>query len=217
MYWLNKHNIPTGLLPAINRVQSRNSALDIGCGGGRLAAELIASFMVVYGMDRDENLVRKAAVKHPNIEFICGDFSSISAWITLGCFDLIVSNCAIRKDYCPNLRLLSQHCLQHGGTIAFRIQGVDDLATVLPETLRRNVFFSKDELLEAFPGFSITEEKFHQSFSTEEYFHTFLDRINIPFRGRVKDLRPLRCYYILTGKWPCGGIGIHNGLKNRCL
>lgn len=205
MCWLKKQGIPTGLLSAINEVEPRNSALDLGCGGGRIAAELIATYGTVCGIDLDRSLILKAANKHPRIQFICGDFSDVCVWEPLGQFDLIICNCAIRKDYCPDLRLLSQHCLQHGGTIAFRIQGVEDLATVLPETLRRNIFFSKDELQDAFPGFTIIEEKFHQRFSTEEYFHTFLDRINIPFRGRV-DLRPLRHYYILTGKRPCGGI-----------
>lgn len=202
VYWLKKQGIPTGLLPAINGIETRNRALDLGCGGGRVAAELTSTYSSVCGIDLDRSLILKAANKHPRIQFICGDFSDAHVWESLGYFDLIVCNCAIRKDYCPDLRLLSRHCLRHGGTIAFRIQGVNDMKTVLPESLRQQTFYNEEELREAFadlPGLTITEEKFQQQFSSRAYFSVFLDKINVTFQGQIDDLRPVRHYYILSG------------------
>lgn len=114
-YWLNKKSVPEKLQSAITPyIGKQLKILDLGCGGGRLAASLVPGFQKVYGIDGAEQLVNQAAKENPETTLACGNFQSSAVWKSLNTtFDVIVSNCAIRKDYCGNLPQVAQLCHEH--------------------------------------------------------------------------------------------------------
>jgi protein-L-isoaspartate O-methyltransferase len=195
-YWLSRQNVPESLTEALIPWQDRGlSLIDLGCGGGRLAGA-VQGFSEVHAVDRSAALIAEATKQHPNVAFHVGDFQQRQTWDQLGSFDVIASNCAIRKDYC-NLRSVAALCLEHVRCgLVLRIQGRGDLETVLPEQHRRNLFYDQEEIRRAF-GAEITVEKYKQRFSSPEYMVKFLERIGVQHNKQVLDLTPTRCFYVL--------------------
>lgn len=187
-YWLQKQGMPDGLVAAVAPWLDRGlSALDLGCGGGRIAVALQPRMGRVVGVDAARELIEEAARTHPGIRFVHGDCLMESTWAGLGGpFDLIVSNCSIRRDYTPSLDTLAQLCHAHlakSGGIALRIQADTDLAALLPLQARSAALYSKDEVASAFAGFeglAIEVESYRQKFSSLSYLRTFLARIGLP-------------------------------------
>jgi trans-aconitate methyltransferase len=211
-YWMSKRGIPTALEPAIRPWLDRGlSALDLGCGGGRLAVAIAPQMGRVVGVDAAAELLQQAATAHPSIHFVRGDCLLDATWNALGGpFDLIASNCSIRRDYTPDLHRLAQLCHAHlapGGGIALRIQGDQDLASLLPQSVRSALLYSKDEVARAFAGFAdlaIATDEYRQRFSGEAYLRTFLARIGLPSeRITVKSrgvVVGVRSAWIVTGR-----------------
>jgi trans-aconitate methyltransferase len=173
--------------------------LDLGCGGGRIAA--CFDDAIVHGLDNSKHLLQEARQKNPQINFICGDFQSPEVWQQIPPLDLIISNCAIRKDYCPNLADVMRLChskLSPNGTLLLRIESVFDMSEVLPKHLRESLFYSNEELIECLKMFKIDikEEAFRQKFSSVEYMKKFLERIQLDSIN-IKCLNPTRRYLIV--------------------
>ena len=197
-YWTNKSGMPSSLVEYVTDT-SGLQILDLGCGGGRLAASFTNS--TVYGLDNSAELLREAQQKHPNIKFVCGDFQSPEAWRQIPSLDMIVSNCAIRKDYCPHLADVMRICfdkLVPGGIMLLRIQSVSDLSEVLPKSTRELLFYSNDELSDCLKSFkwNVKEEAFRQKFSSVEYLKTFLKRTQLESED-IKCVNPTRRYNIV--------------------
>lgn len=201
-YWAKKSGMPSSLvewLPNPDGLQ----ILDLGCGGGRLAASFTTAAQV-YGIDNSADLLQQAALINPNLKFVCGDFQSEDVWNQIPQLDLVVSNCAIRKDYCPNLKTVIQKSfnkLVSKGVMLLRIEAFSDLSEVLPESVRRELFYSKQELIDCFDMFSfvIKDEAFKQRFSSQEYMNRFLERIQIK-NVKANNLNPTRRYYIVRAE-----------------
>ena len=89
--------------------------LELGCGTGRLLAELRPSTGV--GIDLSPHMVEIARRNHPELQFICGDFEDPSVLDQLaGPFDFIVLSDSIGfVDDCQ-LALQRLHRLCHPGT-----------------------------------------------------------------------------------------------------
>jgi len=200
-YWTNKSGMPSALvewLPPTSGLQ----ILDLGCGGGRIAA--CFENATVHGLDNSKHLLQEARQKNPKINFICGDFQSPEVWHQIPSLDLIISNCAIRKDYCPNLVDVMRLChskLSQNGTLLLRIESVFDMSEVLPKYLRESLFYSKEELVECLKMFKIDikEEAFRQKFSSVEYMKKFLERIQLD-SVNIKCLNPTRRYLIVRAE-----------------
>lgn len=187
-YWLQKRGLPERLAAAVAPYLDRGlSALDLGCGGGRVAVALAPHMARVVGVDAARELVEQATAAHPEVRFVHGDCLSAATWSALGGpFDLVVSNCSIRRDYTPDLAMLATSCLDHlttGGAIVLRIQADTDLAAMLPQSVRASLLYSRDELARAFSAFAslrIETESYRQKFSSPSYLRTFLARIGLP-------------------------------------
>lgn len=206
-YWAKKSNVSKNLHSAIEPyLDKKLKMLDLGSGGGRLAVQYLPRFSVVHAIDLDKELVDRAAKDHPGAIFSCGDYLSRNVWEKLGTtVDIIVSNCAIRKDYCSNLPLLAKHChdfLNPNGVIVFKIQAHEDLKDLLPEELRSQLFYNYNEIQQSFSQFELTieNESYQQTFSSADYIRKFLSRIQIPFSGPIRKLKYNRMYYIVHGK-----------------
>lgn len=199
-YWAKKSGMPSSLvdwLPPTDGLQ----ILDLGCGGGRLAATFENA--VVYGIDCSSELLAEAQ-RYPHLRLFAGDVQSPEVWKKIGPLDLIVSNCAIRKDYTPNLSDVARHCfdkLRPGGLLLMRIEAVSDLSEVLPRSVRETLFFNKDELLEHLNMFRVEcrDEAFRQKFSSVTYLNQFLARIQIQ-PVAAKNLNPTRRYYVIRAE-----------------
>lgn len=203
-YWLNKKSVPDKLQTAITPyINKELKVLDLGCGGGRLAAALVPGFQKVYGIDGSEQLLNKAAKENPETNLVCGNFQSAAVWKSLNTqFDVIVSNCAVRKDYCGNLPQVASLCHEHlnpNGALIMRIQAFEDLKPILPEELRKSIFYSSEEIQQIFSQFNVQveHENYVQKFSSENYVRTFLERINIQYDGPIRLLNIPRHYYIV--------------------
>lgn len=99
--------------------------LEIGCGDGRLLAELAPSFGV--GVDISPKMIEVARERHPSLEFVCGDIESGDLVADLpGPFDyiIIIDTIGLLQDIQRTLKSL--HRLSHEGTrviIAYFSQG----------------------------------------------------------------------------------------------
>jgi SAM-dependent methyltransferase len=91
--------IPTGL-----------RVLDLGCGTGRLLAELNPSFGV--GVDFSENMVKVAQARYPDLEFRIGDVEDREFISSLpGPFDVIILSDTIGSLADCQTTLSNLHCL----------------------------------------------------------------------------------------------------------
>lgn len=194
-YWTYKDGIPSILQGYVEVLEKRSSALDLGCGGGRLARGLLKYFDSVTGIDCCHDLIKAASELNPEIRYVAGHFNYHKTWIALGLFDLIISNCAIRKDYC-NIKDVIKFTLSHlnpGGVLLLRIQSYNDLATVLPAK-NRTMLYAKEELIQF--GY-VQSEIFRQNFSSSSYLKESIAKINMSTDNMLYDLRPIRQYYVL--------------------
>lgn len=186
-YWLAKQGVPGGLVPAIAPYLDRGlSLLDVGCGGGRLASALASRFARVTGIDSAAVLLEEASRRWPMVRFVAGDCLDEAAWRRLGGpFDLIVSNCSIRRDYTPDLPRLAALARDHlaaGGGIALRIQASGDLPGIVPDDALERVLYDRPAIEAAFSGWddlSVARESYRQRFSSRAYLLAFLDRIGL--------------------------------------
>lgn len=200
-YWAKKSGMPSVLVEHIPPT-SGLQILDLGCGGGRIAA--CFDDASVYGLDNSSHLLQEARQKHPRIKFVCGDFQSPEVWSQIPPLDLIISNCAIRKDYCPNLANVMRLChakLSPKGTMVLRIESLFDMSEILTEQLRKSLFYSREELAQCLKmfKFDIREETFRQKFSSVAYMSKFLERIQLDATN-VKCLNPTRRYFVVCAE-----------------
>lgn len=202
-YWAKKSTIPAALAEIIPD-EPDLQILDLGCGGGRIALFLSNKAKAIYGMDYSKELLLEAKKINCKLQPICADFSSKGAWQSLPQLDLIVSNCAIRKDYCPDLKLITSSCydrLKNGGKIALRVQSDKDLSEILSSDVR-SLFYSKKEIednLRQFKNVSIKEESYKQRFSSIDYLNQFLKRIQLP-EVTTSKLSLFRRYLIISAE-----------------
>ena len=175
-YWIKKNNVPRSLYKAIKVYFDKDLiSLDLGCAGARLSRSMKNHFKLIYAVDKSESLVKKSSLINPEINFVCGDFGDQRTWKLMNQrFDLIVSDCAIRKDYVDLKKLLAlcRDNLNKDGRIILRIQGVNDLGNILSKDYRSTIFYSEKELKELagiFKKVEIQTESYTQKFSNEKY------------------------------------------------
>jgi SAM-dependent methyltransferase len=184
-YWLRKSKIPTKLWQIIQKNFDPGAiALDLGCAGGRLSKAIKPYFKKCFAIDKSESLLKIAKVNNPEIFYFVGDFGDEKTWLKLGeKFDVIVSDCAVRKDYVEinNLIDICKKNLNKDGRIILRIQCFGDLMDLLDENLSKSLFYNEEEICFAFKNtnFKIFQDFYTQNFSTKEYLLNYLSLINI--------------------------------------
>ena len=76
------------LIETLLRETGGSRVLDAGCGTGRVATELAARGFSVLGMDLDDEMLRAARAKAPELSWIRADLADASKHLT-GAFDVI--------------------------------------------------------------------------------------------------------------------------------
>ncbi len=110
--------------------------LDLGCGDGKVTAEIagLVGDGAIVGVDNSMQMIELAKEKysqneHPNLSFQVMDASDLSFE---GCFDLVFSNAALHwvKNHQPVVEGLYKS-LRVGGKILLRMGGKGDAAGIL--------------------------------------------------------------------------------------
>ena len=200
-YWAKKKKVPDAIVEAMGETTSGRSAVDVGCAGGRMVGALSDRFDQVFGIDVSSEVLKEASVNYPKATFLRGRMTDRTLWEFMGPMDLIMSNCAIRKDYC-DIQLLSDvfdEFLSREGKIILRIQLVDDLKEILT-SIHRSRFYETKELQAAFSKFdtNIKKESYRQKFSSVDYVERFLRTIEIPFHDKITKLFIKRSYAVVV-------------------
>lgn len=91
-----------------------NKVLDVGCGTGELTAQIAAKGCEVKGIDQSNNMIQKARLNFPKLDFVQGDILNMS--LEKGEFDTVFSNAVFHwiKDQQKLVEKIQQ-VLQPGG------------------------------------------------------------------------------------------------------
>jgi trans-aconitate methyltransferase len=102
--------------------------VDLGCGVGKLSAEIAAKGATVIGIDADAEMIALARDKHPDIEFICaaGETFSLAAPV-----DAVFSNAALHwmKQPTPVIARVAE-ALRPGGRFVAEMGAYRNVVTV---------------------------------------------------------------------------------------
>lgn len=100
-------------------------ALDVGCGGGRLAVQLLAAGFNTTALDASGEMIREAAKNAPDARLVCAD---IAAWEDPNQYDIVVAWDSTvhlpKQQQIPTLRKLCR-LLRPGGVLLFTALGVE--------------------------------------------------------------------------------------------
>jgi len=193
--WMKKRKVPQTLLDAIQPYFNQDlTVVDLGCGGGRVAVEIKDQFQKVIGIDQNSQAIHQATKQYQDVCFICGDYQSLTIWDELDQIDLVISNCAIRKDYTDLSKLAK---FLRNKNLALRIQGQNDLADLVTKDIRTSLFYSQEEVKDYLDA-NVKVETYTQRFSSKDYICDYLEKIDIPSYKEIDKFGIRREYYIIT-------------------
>lgn len=180
-YWLKKWFLSDSHREALDTIPAGMTALDVGCGGGRVALYLAARDVRASGLDSDETLIQNLQAEHPTIEWLHGDAEDGTIWPAS---DWIVSNVCIRKDQC-RLEKLFPHL--SGKKLVLRVQGSRDLAGFVDST----PCYSQEELRQMLPDCQMTVESYQQRFTSGKYLRESIAKIGMTPGPKANGEKPI--------------------------
>lgn len=150
-------------LIALLQLSGRETVLDLGCGDGKVTAEIagIVDRGAVVGIDNSEAMIARAKrqypeQQHPNLSFRAMDAGSLSF---AECFDVVFSNAVLHwvKQHQPVIDGLYRS-LKTGGKILLRMGGKGDAAGIraaidrVKDSAQWSRYFIGFEFPYTFPG-----------------------------------------------------------------
>ncbi len=108
--------------------RSGERILDVGCGTGQLTAEIAKSGAYVVGVDRSEEMLRKARENYPTLAFVLGDATAMRFSEP---FDAVFSNAALHwiKNAQAAVASIAQ-ALRPGGRFVAELGGKGNIASI---------------------------------------------------------------------------------------
>lgn len=114
----------TGLLAPV----AGERVLDLGCGTGELAAELVALGLEVHGIDADAAMVAQARARHPEVAFELADGHD---FVVAHPVDAVLSNAALHWMLDPAAVIARvSAALRPGGRFVAEFGGQGNVATI---------------------------------------------------------------------------------------
>jgi len=103
--------------------------LDLGCGTGDLTAEIAASGADPVGLDMSVEMIQKAQLKYPSLQFLQGDGENFQL---KQCFDAVFSNAALHWMKRPEKVVSSVWgVLRQGGRFTAEFGGKGNVETIV--------------------------------------------------------------------------------------
>ncbi len=104
------------------------SVLDIGCGTGVHAAALAQRGLRATGVDSDPQMLQRARISHPDVEFVAADVQTMELGVT---FDAAISNAALHwmTDQAAALQQIRRH-LEPAAPFVAEMGGKHNVAVV---------------------------------------------------------------------------------------
>lgn len=103
--------------------------LDLGCGTGRLTAELAERGAEAIGLDRDPAMIARARAAYPALDFVCANGESFRLDRPV---DAILSNAALHWMTRPQRAITAMaRALRPGGRLVLEMGGQGNVATVV--------------------------------------------------------------------------------------
>ncbi|WP_062107331.1 class I SAM-dependent methyltransferase [Bacillus niameyensis] len=128
--------------------------LDLGCGTGDLAYQLIEQGAHIVGIDQSESMIREAKEKYPHIPFIVEDATAIQFYQE---FDAVFSNATLHwiKEAKQVLSCI-YNSLKHGGRFVAEFGGKGNVEQITKVVLQQmdqlDINFSKEKFPWYFPS-----------------------------------------------------------------
>ena len=179
-YWLKKWFLSEPFRNGLDAIPQNASAIDLGCGGGRVSLYLVNRGIDVCGIDADATLISDLSIKYPTLRWVCGDAEN-EAWPPA---DWIVSNVCIRKDQCRLEKILPK---MEGKSLLLRIQGAKDLGRFITDT----PCYSQEELRRLVPGCQIEVEAYQQRFTSGNYLRESICKIGMTPNSEANGEKPI--------------------------
>ena len=136
-------NYGRDLIPLLDAKPSER-ILDLGCGTGKLTAEIAASGATLLGLDADDNMLATARKAYPAITFLKGDAAHLKF---NGQFNAVFSNAALHWMLKPKLVLKGvAKALKPGGRFVAEMGGYRNCIAITDATiaaLRKEVIEAK--------------------------------------------------------------------------
>jgi SAM-dependent methyltransferase len=128
-WWDAQHESMSAGIDYLNRAiaftKKRRTALDVGCGNGRLTALIAEAGFEVLGIDVSRDMLRNARQRNPNAKFIHAD---ICDWQPPDRYDLIVAwDSTFHVPHSAQRDVITKLCnaLAPGGVLLFTAGGTD--------------------------------------------------------------------------------------------
>lgn len=132
-FYTSKHNFVTNYGESVVELlapQAGELILDLGCGAGELTAKIATSGAKVYGIDFAPNMISKAQVKFPELEF--KQHNAELPFPFEERFDAVFSNAALH--WMINAEAVVKNVAQSlkpGGRFAFEMGGKGNVAAII--------------------------------------------------------------------------------------
>jgi len=179
-----------GLIPKLN-LRGDESLLDIGCGDGRITAQLAKMLPEgeVIGVDNSRTMIalaesNYASVEYPNLQFLLADFCALPFHEQ---FDVVFSNAALHwvRDHETVLKSING-ALVPGGSILLQMGGEGNASEVFDAL---NSVIMKPQWKEYFTGF-----EFPYGFYSAEKYEVWLQKSE--FKMKRVELIPKEMLFV---------------------
>ncbi|HWI47448.1 MAG TPA: methyltransferase domain-containing protein [Rummeliibacillus sp.] len=167
-----------GSLVELLSPQNGETILDLGCGTGDLASEIVKHGATVHGIDASKEMIQQAKMKYPEVRFAVQDATQIHEQKQ---FDAVFSNAALHWIKQPEMVVQNVYnALKVNGRFVAEMGGNGNISSIVNAIKQ-----SMDEL-----GYSYIEEYFPWYFPTAQEYGELLQQAGFQVKMMTLYERP---------------------------